>query len=338
MKKLITIALMFIAFLAASTGYAEDSRDKSGKILIVLTSHDDLGGTGKKTGFWLPELTHPYYEFIEAGYTVDVASIDGGTAPLDGKAFLEEDEYHQLFLNDAQLMAKVLLTIPLSEVDPSDYRAIMFAGGSGPMWDFPNSKDVSRVSSAIYENQGIVSAVCHGNAALVNLRLSNGALLVEGRRIAAFTNEEEAALGTTEIVPFLLQDKLIERGAIHIHGEAWKENVVVDGRLVTGQNPGLGKESCTADYRDASRKLISCLGPFWARPKSVSRGGGGGARGMSAGGNHLPPAWRFHWNGHRRSKTGINGLCREPNNTQAKVCRPQMLSCPALLGSFDRLV
>lgn len=205
--------------------------------------HDDLGDTGAKTGFWLPELTHPYYEFVEAGFEVDVASIDGGTAPVDPKAFLEEDEYHEVFLNDSQLMSKVILSIPLAEVDPADYSAIMFAGGSGPMWDFHNSEDVSRVSSAIYEKQGIVSAVCHGNAALVNLRLSNGELLVAGKRVAAFTNEEEAFIGTTDVVPFLLQDKLIEQGAIHIHGAAWQENVVVDGRLVTGQNPASAKKA-----------------------------------------------------------------------------------------------
>ena len=191
----------------------------------------------------MPELTHPYYEFTEAGYSVDVASIDGGTAPVDSKAFMEDDEYHQVFLNDAELMAKVIRSIPLAEVIPEDYRVIMFAGGSGPMWDFPNNKDISRISSAIYENQGVISAVCHGNAALVNLKLSNGELLVAGKRISAFTNEEEASLGTTDIIPFLLQDKLIERGAIHIHGRAWQENVVVDGRLVIGQNPASAKKA-----------------------------------------------------------------------------------------------
>ena len=119
----------------------------------------------------------------------------------------------------------------------------MFAGGSGPMWDFPNNADISRVSAAIYENNGIVSAVCHGTAALVDLRLSNGKLLAEGRRVSAFTNEEEASLGTTEIVPFLLQDKMADIGALHIPGQAWQENVVIDGRLVTGQNPASAKKA-----------------------------------------------------------------------------------------------
>lgn len=243
MKHLISIALLFVVLLTTNLAHAGSPAKDLKKILIVLTSHTELGNTGKKTGFWLPELTHPYYEFTEAGYTVDVASIEGGMAPVDAKAFREADEFHQVFLNDAELMAKVIRSIPLAEVDPEDYRAVMFAGGSGPMWDFPENDDISRISAAIYENQGVVSAVCHGNAALVNLRLSSGELLVAGKRVAAFTNEEEASLGTTDVVPFLLQDELVERGATHVYGAAWEENVVVDGRLVTGQNPASAQKA-----------------------------------------------------------------------------------------------
>lgn len=242
MKKIITIASLFICLLTSTISYAEAVINKSEKILIVLTSHDKLGNTDEKTGFWLPELTHPYYEFTKAGYSVDVASIEGGMAPVDSKAFEEEDEYHQVFLTDAKLMAKVIQSIPLAEVNPRDYQAIMFAGGSGPMWDFPDNKDIDRIASAIYENQGVVSAVCHGNAALINIRLSDGKLLIADKRVSAFTNEEEVSLGTTEIVPFLLQDKLIEQGAIHVYGKAWAENVVVDDRLITGQNPASAKK------------------------------------------------------------------------------------------------
>jgi len=242
MKKLLTIASVFLCLFTSTISYAEGVISNREKILIVLTSHTELGNTGEKTGFWLPELTHPYYEFTKAGYSVDIASIDGGTAPVDSKAFEEEDEYHQVFLNDAKLMAKVIQSIPLAEVSPNDYQVIMFAGGSGPMWDFPDNKDISRISSAIYENKGIVSAVCHGNAALINIRLADGKLLIADKHISAFTNEEEASLGMTEIVPFLLQDKLIERGAIHVYGKAWEENVVVENRLITGQNPASAKK------------------------------------------------------------------------------------------------
>lgn len=246
-NKLTKLLLNFI-FLLSSTAFflnssfSEQAHSKKDKILIVLTSHTELGETGKKTGFWLPELTHPYYEFKKAGIPVDIASIEGGMAPLDSKAFSEEDAYHDVFLNDAELMAKVIRSIPLTQVRAEDYSAVLYSGGSGPMWDFPNNEDIQRISTAIYENNGIVSAVCHGNAALVNIRLSDGKLLIKNKRIAAFTNEEEASLGTTDIVPFLLQDKLVEQGAIHVYGKPWQENVVIEGRLITGQNPASAKK------------------------------------------------------------------------------------------------
>lgn len=246
MKKITTLLIMasniIVSVLLTNIAYATDSALKTDKILIVLTSHTELGNSGKKTGFWLPELTHPYYEFIEAGYRVDVASIEGGMAPLDSKAFEEEDEYHQVFLNDAVLMAKVMRSIPIAEVNPANYQAVLYSGGSGPMWDFPNNKDINRISSAIYESNGIVSAVCHGNAALINTTLSDGSLLIAGKRITGFTNEEEVSLGTAKIVPFLLQDKLIERGGVFVEGSAWQENVVIEGRLITGQNPASAKK------------------------------------------------------------------------------------------------
>jgi len=242
MKKLFRsfaiLSTTLLLFFVTSTGHASTDA----RVLIVLTSHTELGDTGEKTGFWLPELTHPYYEFKKAGFTVDVASIEGGMAPLDGKAFEEADEYHQIFLNDAKLMAKVMRSIPLAQVNPDDYQAILFSGGSGPMWDFPDNQDINRISAAIYESNGIVSAVCHGNAALINITLSDGSLLIKDKRVSAFSNEEEANLGTTEIIPFLLQDKLIERGAIYVPGKAWQENVVVAGRLITGQNPASAKK------------------------------------------------------------------------------------------------
>ena len=242
MKKLFRsiaiISTSLILFLATISSHASGDT----RVLIVLTSHTELGNTGEKTGFWLPELTHPYYEFKKAGFTVDVASIQGGMAPLDSKAFDEADEYHQIFLNDSELMAKVMRSIPLSKINPDDYQAILFSGGSGPMWDFPDNKDINRISAAIYQSNGIVSAVCHGNAALINIKLADGSLLVKGKRVSAFSNKEEADLGTTEIIPFLLQDKLIERGAIYVQGKAWQENVVVADRLITGQNPASAKK------------------------------------------------------------------------------------------------
>ena len=238
MRCFVNLMVMLFITLTSTISYAENIP----KILLVLTSHSQLGDTGKKTGFWLPELTHPYYEFKKAGYLIDVASIQGGVAPVDPKSLKEPDDAHERFLQDAELMAKVFTTLPLSEVNPSAYQAVVFAGGSGPMWDFPNNEHVNRVAAAIYENNGIVSAICHGPAALVDVKLSNGKYLISGKKVSAFTNKEEEELKLTHVVPFLLQDKLIERGAKYIHGKPWKENVVVDGRLITGQNPASAKK------------------------------------------------------------------------------------------------
>jgi putative intracellular protease/amidase len=247
MKYFINLMVMLCITLTSTISYAENSP----RILMVLTSHSELGDTGKKTGFWLPELTHPYYEFKKAGYLIDVASIQGGIAPVDPKSFEEPDHANQRFLQDAELMAKVFRTLPLSKIDPTAYQAVVFAGGSGPMWDFPNNEHVNRVAATIYESNGVLSAICHGPAALVDIKLSNGNYLVSGKKVAAFTNEEEEDLKLTHVIPFLLQDKLIERGAKHIYGKPWKENVVVDGRLITGQNP--------ASATKVAKKIIEYL-------------------------------------------------------------------------------
>ncbi|HIP13966.1 MAG TPA: type 1 glutamine amidotransferase domain-containing protein [Sulfurimonas autotrophica] len=241
-KNIISVLVLLIT--TATITYAESEE----KILIVLTSHSELGNTEKETGFWLPELTLPYYKFKEAGYTVDVASIKGGIAPIDQKIFKskEEDKSNEMFLKNAELMSKVFKTIPLSQIDSKQYKAILYAGGSGTMWDFPNNEYIKNITKEIYENNGIVSAVCHGPSALINVKLSNGKYLISGKKITSFTNEEEKDLDFEDkkgkviemknILPFLLQDKLKERGAKYIYGKAWKEKVIVDGRLITGQN------------------------------------------------------------------------------------------------------
>jgi len=241
MKYLLTLITALLITLTSTFSYAENSP----KVLIVLTSNSQLGDTGKKTGFWLPELTHPYYELKDAGYPIDIASIQGGMSPIDPDSFDDKDEHNNRFLKDAELMSKVIKSIPIESIDPSDYTVVLYSGGSGTMWDFPNNEHVNRISKSIYENNGIVSAICHGPAALVDVKLSNGNYLVSGKRIAAFTNDEEADIKQTEILPFLLQDKLTERGAHHIYGKSWAENVVVDGRLITGQNPASAKRVAT---------------------------------------------------------------------------------------------
>jgi len=207
----------------------------SQKVLIVLTSHDTLGETGKETGFYLPEVTHPLDAFTQAGLTVDFVSPKGGKAPMVGIDL--EDPLNKAFLDDLEQVARVENTLNPAQIDPAEYGAIFYAGGHGTMWDFADNRELARIAAAIYEAGGIVGAVCHGPAALVNLKLSDGEYLVANKTVAAFTNEEEAAVGLTDIVPFLLEAKLIERGANFTKVANFQVCVVECDRLVTGQNP-----------------------------------------------------------------------------------------------------
>lgn len=206
----------------------------SSRALLVLTSNDDLGGV-RKTGYYVGEAADPWRVFTDAGYTVDIASIAGGVPPEDGRN--EEDPTQQAFLNDPHIASQLQDTRRLADVDTNGYDIVFFVGGHGTMWDFPTSPDVDRVGREVYENGGVVAAVCHGPAALVNVTLSNGEPLVSGKRVTGFTNDEEAAVGLTDTVPFLLADALNAQGATHVPGPNFTENVVVDGRVVTGQNP-----------------------------------------------------------------------------------------------------
>ena len=205
------------------------------KVLIVLTSHDTLGSTGKETGFYLPEVSHPVAVFEQAGFTVDYVSPKGGKAPMTGIDM--DDPLNVSFLNDASKMSQVENTLRPDQVVLADYEAIFYAGGHGTMWDFPDHAELANIAASIYENNGVVGAVCHGPAGLVNLKLSNGEYLIAGKTATGFTNEEEAAVGLTEVGPFLLESKLIERGATYEKAPNFQEKVVVSSRLVTGQNP-----------------------------------------------------------------------------------------------------
>lgn len=205
----------------------------SKRILIATTSHDVKGSTGKPTGAYLSEVAHPWVVFEKAGYAIDVASVKGGKIPLDGVA--DADALSRDFL--ARHGAELEQSLAAGQVDPTRYDAIFFAGGHGTMWDLPDDVAFQRVAASIYERGGIVSAVCHGPAALVNVKLSNGRYLVEGKTVSAFTNEEERAVGLEHVVPFLLADALEARGAKHEPAAKWQKQVVVSERLVTGQNP-----------------------------------------------------------------------------------------------------
>ena len=205
------------------------------KILFVLTSHDQKGSTGQPTGFYLSEAAHPWAVLHDAGFAIDFASPKGGKAPMDGVDDI--DAISRRFLDDPEVLQKIGDTLTPAQVRPEDYAAIFFVGGHGTMWDFPDDQGLALLGASIYEAGGVVGAVCHGPAALVNLKLSDGRYLIEGKRIAAFTDDEERAVELQAVVPFMLATTLQQRGAMHVAAPNWQANVVVDGQLVTGQNP-----------------------------------------------------------------------------------------------------
>jgi putative intracellular protease/amidase len=206
----------------------------SRKILIALTSNDNLGGV-RKTGFYLPEAAHPWHVFRQAGYQVDLVSPQGGEPPRDGVDLA--DPIQRAFIDNAEMSRKLAATRRPGEISPLDYAAIFYAGGHGTMWDFPGDLGLAGLARDIYEAGGVVAAVCHGPAGLVNVTLSDGSYLVAGKEVSAFTNDEEAAVGLSGVVPFLLQNALEERGAKHVGAGNFEPHVSVAGRLVTGQNP-----------------------------------------------------------------------------------------------------
>lgn len=210
------------------------------KILIILTSHTTMGDPAKPTGFWLEELTTPYYAFVDAGAQVDLASIGGGAAPVDPRSQKpagENPKSVDRFLADKSAMAALSATLRVEAADWNKYDAVFLPGGHGTMWDLPNSASLATLLAKAYENGRVVSAVCHGPAGLVNVRLSSGAVLVSGRRVAAFTNTEEDAVGLTPVVPFLLETRMRELGAHYESGPDFQPFAVADGNLITGQNP-----------------------------------------------------------------------------------------------------
>jgi putative intracellular protease/amidase len=209
---------------------------KNKRVLMVLSSHGDLGGTGRTTGYYVPEAAHPWKVFRSHGYEVDMVSTSGGEPPRDG--FDADDPVQKEFLADPEVAEKLKNTPTPDEVDPTRYDAIFYVGGHGTMWDFPGNARLADAARRIYEeNDGVVAGVCHGPAGLVDVVLSDRSYLVAGKTVSAFTNDEERAVGLADVVPFLLQTKLEERGAVHSGAPTFQKHVVVDGRLVTGQNP-----------------------------------------------------------------------------------------------------
>lgn len=210
------------------------------KILIVLTSHSELGNTGKKTGFWIEEFAAPYYTLKDAGADITIVSPKGGQPPIDPKSAEPENQTDatRRFDNDTALKNLLAHTERLSDIDAEDYDAVFYPGGHGPLWDLTIDEDSIQLISAFLEAKKPVAAVCHAPAVLLNVKDENGDPLVKGKQVTGFTNTEEAAVGLTDVVPFLLEDELKSEGGIYSKKEDWASYVVQDGLLITGQNPG----------------------------------------------------------------------------------------------------
>ena len=220
------------------------------KILMVLTSHDRLGDTGKKTGFWLEEFAAPYYVFKDAGVDVVLASPKGGQPPLDPKSD-EPDaqtEATRRFRADAQAQQALANTRRLGELQPGDYDAVFYPGGHGPLWDLANDQDSITLIESTHAAGKPLGLVCHAPGVRRAAKGPDGAPLVQGRKVTGFANSEEQAVGLTDVVPFLVEDMLKDNGGQYEKGADFSSHVVTDGRLVTGQNP--------ASSADAARALL----------------------------------------------------------------------------------
>jgi putative intracellular protease/amidase len=218
------------------------------KVLMVLTSHSELGNTGRKTGFWLEELAAPYYTFKDAGVEVVLASPNGGQPPLDPKSNepLFQTDVTRRFEADADATAQLAATVRLDTVDQADFDTVFYPGGHGPLWDLAEDQhSIKLIESFIAANKP-VALVCHAPGVLRHVKAPSGRPLVEGKNVTGFTNTEEEAVGLTDIVPFLVEDQLKALGGVYSKGEDWGSYVVGDGLLITGQNPASSAEAAAA--------------------------------------------------------------------------------------------
>lgn len=210
------------------------------KVLMVLTSHDRLGDTGRKTGFWLEELAAPYYAFKDAGAEITLASPQGGNPPLDPKSNepdFQTDLTHR-FEADEEAKAQLASTVRLESVSASDFDMVFYPGGHGPLWDLAEDQHSIALIESFIAAQKPVALVCHAPGVLRHVKTAKGRPLVEGKKVTGFANSEEEGVGLTNIVPFLVEDELIAKGGLYSKGEDWGSWVVQDGLLITGQNPG----------------------------------------------------------------------------------------------------
>ena len=209
------------------------------KILMVLTSHDRLGDTGKKTGFWLEEFAAPYYIFKDANVDIVLASPNGGQPPLDPKS--DEPDFQteatRRFRDDVDTQAILANTLKLSGIESKNFDAVFYPGGHGPLWDLAEDRDSIALVESMYASGKPVAAVCHAPGVLRNAKAPDGNLLVNGKSVTGFSNSEEDAVQLTEIVPFLVENDLISKGASYSKADDWQPHVITDENLITGQNP-----------------------------------------------------------------------------------------------------
>lgn len=223
------------------------------KILFVVTSADQVKTTGARTGIWIEEFATPYYMLTEQGFSITIVSPNGGRAPIDPKSTLPDytTESVKRFFNDTAAQEQLEHTRRLTDVNPSDYDAVFYPGGHGPMWDLPENTTSIRIIETFYKQGKPVALVCHAPAALKNVKAANGEPLIKGKRVAGFSNSEEKAGQSTDAVPFMLEDMLKEKGATYVGSGDWQPFAVADGLLITGQNP--------ASAEPVAKKIIEAL-------------------------------------------------------------------------------
>jgi putative intracellular protease/amidase len=223
------------------------------KILMVLTSHDQLGNTGRKTGFWLEEFAAPYFVFRDAGVELTLASPKGGEPPIDPKSDLPENQTHAMarFKQDKRAQKELSQTVKLADVKAEDYDAVFYPGGHGPMWDLAEDPNSITLLESFYNAGKPIALVCHSPGVLRHVTYK-GEPLVKGKRVTGFTNGEEEEVQLTKVVPFLVEDELLRLGAIFEKLKNWQPFSIIDGRLITGQNP--------VSSTSAARDLLKVLG------------------------------------------------------------------------------
>lgn len=211
------------------------------KMLVVLTGTEKYPNLNRATGIWLGEAVHFVEKVEAAGYEVDYVSPKGGYTPIDPHSLAMAEPVDWKWYHNKAFMNRLGVTLKPSEINPTDYSVVYFVGGHGVLWDFPDNEELQAISRKIYEDGGIVSSVCHGAVGLLNIKLSDGSLLIDGKQVTGFSNEEERLAELDQYVPYLTEDELVKRGANYKKAdEPWQTFAIEDGRLVTGQNPASG--------------------------------------------------------------------------------------------------